>query len=76
MEIGFEISACANSVYQAILLPLLKRLGTRLVTIMLSHVATNKGLYRKLRTEAVLITFLGLLSVQMNILHTLIPSGL
>jgi len=26
----FEISACANSVYQAFLLPLLKRLGTRL----------------------------------------------
>ena len=30
LEIGFEISACANSVYQAFLLPLLKRLGTRL----------------------------------------------
>jgi len=45
-------------------------------TIMLSHVAAKKGLYRKLRTEAVLITFLGLLSVQLNILHTCIPSGL
>ena len=32
LEIGFEISACANSVYQAFLLPLLKRLGTRLET--------------------------------------------
>jgi len=26
---GFEISACANSMYQAFLLPILKRLGTR-----------------------------------------------
>lgn len=45
-------------------------------TVMLSHITTKKGLYRKLRTEAVLITFLGLLSVQLNILHTRIPSGL
>ena len=30
LEIGFEISACANSVYQAFLLSLLKRLGSRL----------------------------------------------
>ena len=30
LEIGFEISACANSVYQAFL-PLLNRLGTRLI---------------------------------------------
>jgi len=30
LEIGFEISASANSVYQAFL-PLLKHLGTRLV---------------------------------------------
>jgi len=30
LEIGFEIGACANSVYQAFLLPLHKRLGTRL----------------------------------------------
>jgi len=30
LEIGFEVSACTNSVYQAYLLPLLKHLGTRL----------------------------------------------
>ena len=33
LEIGFEISACANNVYQAFLLPLLKRLSTRLAAI-------------------------------------------
>ena len=37
LEIGFEISACANSVYQAFLLPLLKRLGTRLGCIVQFH---------------------------------------
>ena len=31
LEIGLEISTCANSVYQAFLLPLLKRLGMRLL---------------------------------------------
>jgi len=34
LEIAFEISACANSVYQAFLLPRLKRLGTRLSQVV------------------------------------------
>ena len=46
LEISFEISACANSVYQAFLLPLLERLGMRLQpTIPKVHMWGSKYRY-------------------------------
>ena len=45
LEIGFEISTCANSVYQAFLLPFLKRLGTRLSSHILQ--SDKAGTYMK-----------------------------
>ena len=41
LEIGFEISACPNSVYQAFLLPVLKCLGTRLGERLYSTIALH-----------------------------------
>jgi len=60
LEIGFEISACANSVYQAFLLPLLKRLGTRLASCIqwssMNFICTFK-LYSVSRIQTQTVSF-------------------